>query len=128
MKFLKKYWKYILSLWLMFILLSLIDYFRNPDLPRQLLCKPNPTSMYTDIFKFGGVGLFVYRSDNNPNTNNEMFIRTKKNNEYHLKGVNNKSTFVIRKSFGQYKSDYGLYYEDGFKYMSCWSKLPSASI
>ena len=125
MKFLKQYWKHLLGIWLFFILLHLPNYLKNPDLPTQLLCKPNLTTKYTDKFKFGGVGLFVYRSDNNPSTNNEIFIRTKKLNEYYLRNINNEVKFIIKESQGIAKSDYGLYYEGGYKYMSCWSRLPS---
>lgn len=113
----------------MFAVVNISYVFMNPDEPSSLVCKPNAQSKYSDKFSFGV--LLVSRSDNNPSTNNQTFIKTKKvqNNGdtwYYLRSFNGQRKFIIKPSYTkQLKSDYGLWYETHDKYMICWSKESS---
>ena len=126
--FLKKYWKHLIGAYFLFnVFFIVVNEIRDPDMPSELLCKPNPTSMYTDRFEFGVLGLLISRTDNNPNTDNETFFYSKKDNNYYLRSTTEDRKFIIKKNrqVVYLKSDYGLYYDNDFKYMLCWSALPS---
>jgi len=118
----KSYWLFMsVFLSVMALLFLVSEEASKPSL--TLKCKFNKEARYTYTFKVSKNKLFVFETDDNPNTDRDFyFITSKSRTAYELQGLGDKGYVLKREDYGSIS--WGVYYKDNFiknpyRYLVC---------
>ena len=118
----KSYWLFMSAF---FCVMGLI-FFMTEEASRPSLtlkCKFNKEARYTYIFKVSKNELFVFETDDNPNTERQTYLITSKSRTaYELQGLGDKGYVLKYEPYGTIS--WGVYYKDNFvkdpyRYLVC---------
>ena len=109
----KSYWLFMSAF---FCVMGLI-FFMTEEATRPsitLKCKFNKESRYTYTFKVSKNKLFVYETDNNPNTDRDFYLITSKSTTaLDIKSLGGKEYVLLYESYGSIR--WGVYYRENYE-------------